>query len=66
MTMETKYPLRIDRHTIIYVTADKCNEEYAQLWRERRDAKNKAWNNKHKSEGNTAATRTTKLEKGWI
>lgn len=24
-----KFPLRIDRHTVIMVTEDKCNEEYA-------------------------------------
>ena len=25
-----KYPLRIDKNTVIYVTEEKCNEQYAQ------------------------------------
>lgn len=28
-----KFPLRIDRHTVIMVTEDKCNEEYAMRMR---------------------------------
>ena len=32
---EKKLPLRIDARTVIYVTEDKCNEEYAQKVRTR-------------------------------
>lgn len=30
------YPLRIDQRTVIYVTKDKCNEKYAESFRQRR------------------------------
>ena len=30
------YPLRIDQRTVIYVTKDKCNAQYAESFRQRR------------------------------
>lgn len=30
-------PLRIDSQTVIYVTPDKCNAEYAEKYREKRN-----------------------------
>lgn len=36
MELNTKYPLRIDHRTVIYVTKDKCNAEYAESFRKRR------------------------------
>lgn len=30
---QQKYPLRINRQTVIFVTKDKCNEEYAEEYR---------------------------------
>lgn len=30
------YPLRIDRNTVIYVTQEKCNEEYRHKWIKKR------------------------------
>lgn len=50
MTMETKHPLRIDKHTIIYVTADKCNEDYAAAYRKRMVERDKAWNTNRKKQ----------------
>jgi hypothetical protein len=35
----TLVSLRIDAKTIIQVTPDKCNEEYAQLYRDKRNNK---------------------------
>lgn len=29
------FPLRINRQTVIYVTKDKCNEQYAEEYRRR-------------------------------
>lgn len=31
-----KYPLKINHKTIIFVVKDKCNEQYAQWYRENR------------------------------
>lgn len=36
---EKLVPLRIDRKTVIYVTEDKANDEYAEQWKQRHDAK---------------------------
>ena len=34
-----KYPLRINKQTVIFVSKEKCNEEYAETYRKRMDAK---------------------------
>lgn len=31
-------PLRIDRNTVIYVTLEKCNEEYRHKWMKKNGA----------------------------
>ena len=33
--VEEKFTLRIDSKTVIYVTKDKCNAEYAEAYRKR-------------------------------
>lgn len=30
-----KYPLRINKQTVIFVSKDKCNEEYAEKYRKK-------------------------------
>lgn len=30
-----KYPLRINKQTVIFVSKDKCNEEYAEEYRQK-------------------------------
>lgn len=32
------YPWRIDRNTVIYVTLEKCNEEYRHKWMKKNGA----------------------------
>lgn len=36
-------PLRVDSRTVIYTPPGRATDEYARLWRERRDASARKW-----------------------